>query len=102
MNEVAGERRLLPLGSVVVLEGCGDCPFMGYGRMLADAEGEVWDYLLCAHPEGLMPYGDLRGHWFANREHVARLLFIGYSGGREGEFRAFLESDAEGGGVWDM
>lgn len=102
MAKEASERELLPLGSVVELEGRGRRPFMVYGRMVEDEDGRTWDYLACAHPEGHMPFGDLPEHWFANREHVSKLLFVGYQGGREAEFLEYQRNNVDGSLLWDM
>lgn len=96
------ERRLLPIGSVVRLEGNGDRDYMIYGRMVYDDLSRPWDYLVCSYPEGYMLSGPLSDVWFANRDMVSKLVFMGYQDDREARFREFLERDDMEELSWDM
>lgn len=69
------ERRLLPIGSVVLLKE-GQVRLMICGRLVTSGDGkEVYDYVACLYPQGVVSSKDL---YFFNSDAVARIFFIGF------------------------
>ena len=76
---------LLPIGSVVLLEG-GNKRLMITGRIQAKVgDSQVYDYSGCYYPEGLM---DSRSILFFNHENIAQLYFVGFQDQEELDFRS--------------
>lgn len=68
-------RELLPIGSVVLLEGAIK-KVMIYGVMQTDSETEVeYDYLGVIYPEGSMGDGS---SFFFNHDQIDQVFFTGY------------------------
>ncbi len=73
MNNV---KELLPIGSVVVLEG-GEKKLMVFGIKQTDADaGRDYDYIGVIYPEGNIGPG---GQFFFNHEDIKEVFFRGYS-----------------------
>lgn len=69
------KKRLLPLGSVVMLKG-GETPLLIYGRaQMAQEDGSVWDYIGCPYPYGHI---DANHTYLFNHDQINTLMFIGY------------------------
>lgn len=66
---------LLPIGSVVMLEG-GEHRLMitGYGHHLPDSD-EVSDYVGCPWPEGILRADQ---NYLFNGDTIAEVFFLGY------------------------
>lgn len=69
------KKELLPIGSVVMLEG-GTKPLMVTGyRMKENAEAEkVYDYVGCVFPEGFME----RIYSLFDQANIKEVMFVGY------------------------
>ena len=73
---------LLPIGSVVRLQG-GERPLMVYGRKHKDVDSGIeYDYLGCLYPEG---YISQDFTYLFNHEIIEDTLFTGFSNEREQE-----------------
>ncbi len=69
-------RELLPIGSVVLLEGATK-RVMIYGVMQTDIETDVeYDYLGVIYPEGSMGEGS---SFFFNHDQIEHVFFEGYT-----------------------
>ncbi|MDR1558491.1 MAG: DUF4176 domain-containing protein [Clostridiales bacterium] len=83
---------LLPIGSVVLLNG-GTKKVMICGRLQRQSDtGELWDYSACLFPEGIINPHEM---FLFNNEDVDRLYFIGMQDAEELEFRRYLIEQAE-------
>ena len=81
---------LLPIGSVVLLEG-GNKRLMITGRIQArKGDKTVYDYSACLFPEGLI---DPQGLYFFNRDAITTIFFIGLQDREEMEFRSEYLAD---------
>lgn len=81
-------KSLLPIGSVVLLEG-GQKRLMICGRIQTDvATGITYDYSACYYPEGILNSKELL---MFNNENIKKLFFVGFQDGEEFAFRKFLE-----------
>jgi hypothetical protein len=70
------ETRLLPLGSIVLLNG-GEKKLMIFGRaQIATENNEKFDYVACPWPEGNL--SDEYTYLF-NASNIATVLYNGYS-----------------------
>lgn len=79
---------LLPLGSIVILNG-GFKKLMIIGRKILQGENEkLYDYLGCLYPEG--DIGDEYKFIF-NHEDIDKVIFKGYEDEEEGAFKKVLE-----------
>lgn len=75
---------LLPIGSVVLLEG-GEKRLMICGRILCKAgEDRIYDYVGCYYPEGIIESDNM---FFFNRDAIDRVFFIGFQDAEELKFR---------------
>ena len=82
-----GAGRLLPIGSVVLLEG-GDMPLMIFGRaQTAVDDGRFWDYAAVPYPEG---NSDREHTYLFDRGQVRELLFVGFQTEAEEELADHL------------
>lgn len=80
---------LLPIGSVVLLQGA-DKRLMIYGILQINAEdGKVYDYAGCLYPEGFI---DDTSTYMFNHTNVERVDYLGYV---DSEFQAFRMNIAE-------
>ena len=69
------KKGLLPIGSVVLLNG-GKKRVMICGRIQArEGEERIYDYTGCFYPEGIM---DSKQMFFFDHEAIVRLFFIGF------------------------
>lgn len=81
-------RTLLPIGSVVLLEGA-EKRLMICGRLQTDVStGKTYDYSGCLYPEGVL---DSKEFYMFNSENIKKLFFIGFQDGEEISFKKFLE-----------
>lgn len=75
---------LLPIGSVVLLNG-GNKRVMICGRIQAcGGENVIYDYSGCFFPEGII---DPKNMFFFNRDAIQMVFFIGFQDQEELEFR---------------
>lgn len=78
-------KNLLPIGSVVLLEG-GEKRVMIVSRVIAKAgEDIIYDYAACYYPEGIV---DPSNMFFFNKEAIATVFFVGFQDPEELEFRS--------------
>lgn len=78
-------KNLLPIGSVVLLEG-GEKRVMIVSRVIAKAgENEIYDYAACYYPEGIV---DPNNMFFFNNDAIATVFFVGFQDPEELEFRS--------------
>ena len=83
-KEVKRYKDMLPIGSVVRLEG-GERYLMIYGRIVcAEGSDKIYDYVSCPYPEGIAKDDDTI---FFNREAIEQVLFIGFQDEQELRFR---------------
>lgn len=76
---------LLPIGSIVKLEGA-EKKVMVCGRIAVEAsDNEVFDYIGCVYPIGIASEDE---YVFFNREAIERTLFIGFQDEEELIFRS--------------
>ena len=81
-------KSLLPIGSVVLLEG-GQKRLMICGRLQTDvATGQSYDYCGCCYPDGIINSREL---YMFNNENIKKLFFIGFQDGEELLFRQFID-----------
>lgn len=77
-------KNLLPIGSVVLLEG-GDKRVMIVSRVIAKAgEDIIYDYAACYYPEGIV---DPSNMFFFNNDAISTVFFMGFQDPEEFEFR---------------
>ena len=94
-------KKLLPIGSVVLLEGANK-RLMISGRMQIDvATGISYDYSGCFFPEGMINSKEM---YMFNNENIKKIFFVGLQDEEEFMFRKFLEeqinsSEEQVGGV---
>lgn len=89
-------RTLLPIGSVVLLNG-GEKRLMICGRIQTDvATNKVYDYSACLYPEGIVNSKEL---FMFNNDNINRVFFIGFQDVEEFQYRNFinekLDSDSK-------
>jgi len=76
---------LLPIGSVVLLEG-GTKRVVVMGRIVTPGETtKIYDYVGCLYPEGMT---DLDSFYFFDHDSIERVYFIGFQDPEELQFRA--------------
>lgn len=76
---------LLPLGSVVLLEG-GEKRLMITGRIQAKSgDDTIYDYSACYYPEGIVGSDSM---FFFNNDAIAAIFYIGFQDTEEFEFRS--------------
>ena len=92
-------KSLLPIGSVVLLEG-GQKRLMICGRLQTDvATGKTYDYSACYFPEGILNSKEL---FMFNNENIKQLFFVGLQDGEEFAFRKFLEEQMGKDDKWEV
>ena len=75
---------LLPVGSVVLLEG-GEKRVMICGRIqVRGGENRIYDYSACYYPEGILDPSEM---FFFNHDQIEAVHFIGFQDKEELEFR---------------
>lgn len=75
---------LLPIGSIVKIKGAKR-NLMICGRVVArDGSEDVYDYVGCIYPEGLI---DISNLYFFNRIAIEECVYHGYEGQEELDFR---------------
>lgn len=83
-------KKLLPLGSVVLLNG-GKKRVMICGRMQTRVQdGMMFDYSACLYPEGIV---DPKKLYLFNNEDIDMVYFVGMQDTEEFEFRARIEEE---------
>ena len=81
-------KELLPIGSVVLLNG-GEKPLMIYGIVQEDpSDGKQYDYLACLYPEGFI--GAEHTYLF-NHEDINSIEFEGFANEDHDTFRKKLD-----------
>lgn len=81
---------LLPLGSVVSLDGAS-MRLMVIGRLQQNGDtGEIYDYSAVLWPMGLI---NTDKHYLFNNEAIDRIWFLGLQDTEEFEYRKYLESE---------
>ena len=84
---------LLPIGSVVLLNG-GQKRLMVCGRVQTDtATGKTYDYSGCFYPDGIVDSSQM---FLFDNENVQKVFFIGFQDPEEFAFRQFMEEQLEG------
>ena len=88
-------KRLLPIGSVIMLDLEKKEKIMIIGRLVrkSDEEDTVWDYCGCLAPYGLQTPEQFR---VFNHDEIRRLLFIGFQDEEELNYSAVLGKHSEG------
>lgn len=80
-------RRLLPIGSVVLLSG-GRKRVMICGRLLTrEGEDTIYDYVGCYYPEGIV---DPKAMSFFHHEMISRVYFMGFQDAEELKFHEMV------------
>ena len=80
--------QLLPIGSVVLLEGA-EKRLMICGRIQTDtATGTTYDYSGCLYPDGIIDSSQL---YMFNNENIKTIFFVGFQDLEEFQFRRFME-----------
>lgn len=87
-------KRLLPVGSVVMLDLEKKEKVMIIGRLIRKTEEDetIWDYCGCLVPQGLQTPDQFR---IFNHNEVKRLLFIGYQDEEELMYSLALSKEKE-------
>ena len=86
------ESEFLPVGSVVLLKNATrPVVVIGY-MMLEEGSSEIWDYLACAYPIGVV--GDQKNLLF-KKEQIAKIIFKGYSDAEGNQFLKQLEESVK-------
>ena len=80
-------KELLPIGSVVLLEG-GEKRLMVFGVKQSQNAGEEYDYIGVLYPEGNIGEG---GQYMFNHSDIKEVYFRGYEDGERDEFLDKLE-----------
>ena len=72
----AEQKKYLPLGSVVILEG-GEKSIMIYGRRQQSTgkSSKIYDYIACLYPEGNLSEDFM---YLFNHDQIKEVLFRGY------------------------
>ena len=85
-------RELLPIGSVVLLEG-GEKRVMICGRIQTKTgDNQIYDYSACYYPEGIV---DPKQMFFFNNDAISRIFFIGFQDPEEIALREMIDSLGE-------
>lgn len=85
-------KKLLPLGSVVLLEG-GVMKLMVIGRLqINKTDGQMFDYAGCAYPYGLAKNERV---FLFNHEDINVICFKGFENEEEAEFQIALSKFME-------
>jgi len=83
-------KKLLPLGSVVLLNG-GKKRVMICGRMQTRVQDNtMFDYSACLYPEGII---DPKKLYLFNNEDIDMVYFVGMQDTEEFEFRSRIEEE---------
>ncbi|MCY6958012.1 DUF4176 domain-containing protein [Clostridium brassicae] len=87
-------KRLLPVGSIVMLDLEKKEKIMIIGRLLRLTEDDevIWDYCGCLVPQGLQTPEQLR---MFNHKEIKRLLFVGYQDEEELGYSLALSKEKE-------
>ena len=86
------EKRLLPIGSVVLLKE-GKKRLMICGRIQAKAgENTIYDYSACLYPEGIVDPGSM---YFFNNDAIDRVYFMGFQDPEEVAYSEALSNLGE-------
>ncbi|MBR4858866.1 MAG: DUF4176 domain-containing protein [Clostridia bacterium] len=81
-------KSLLPIGSVVLLNG-GEKRLMICGRVQTDvATGKTYEYSACFYPEGIISSKEL---FLFNNENIQKIFFIGFQDADEFAFKKLIE-----------
>ena len=77
-------KRLMPLGTIVMLDTESKSKLMIIGRLVkkSESENKIWDYCACSVPVGITD----NNLAFFDHNQVARLLFIGYQDEEEMQY----------------
>ena len=86
-------KELLPIGSVVLLEG-GKKKLMIYGRLQQqDGTDVTWDYIGCLYPEGNVNKDFM---YLFNHENIKEIYFEGFRDEEEEKFQQVIQQAIEG------
>ncbi len=81
---------LLPIGSVVLLEGA-QRKLMIYGRLQRQDEQEkIWDYIGCLYPEGQIRPED---SYLFDHKGIETVVFTGYQNEEEVAFQKYMSEE---------
>ena len=81
---------LLPIGSVVLLNGATR-RLMVCGRVQTDiSTGITYDYSACLYPEGIVDSSSL---YMFNNDNIQKIFFIGFQDEEEIQFKQFLAQE---------
>jgi len=85
-------KKLLPIGSVVLLKG-GKKRIMICGRIQKKVDSdEVYDYSACYYPEGIINPKEL---FLFNNDDIDEVYFVGFQDVEEFKFRDYIYSKIE-------
>ncbi len=85
---------LLPVGSVVMLEGGSKkTVIMGILQFNLEEQDKLYDYLGVPYPEGYMGSGS---SYFFNHDSIAEIFFRGYENQERQDMLAILEKIRQG------
>lgn len=80
--------KLLPIGSVVLLEGgTKEVMVTGFYTVSEEEPNTIYDYCGCIYPEGVLSSDK---NLLFNHSQIAKILFEGYNSDKEKEFKQKL------------
>jgi len=94
MENQIGEK-YLPIGTVVLLKGgVKRLMITGFCVSTADKQDEVWDYVGCLYPEGILSTGT---NCVFDHNQIAKVIYMGLQDEEERNFKKLLmENVAQG------
>lgn len=82
------EEKFLPIGTVVLLKnGTKRLMITGFCAVAKEKEGEVFDYVGCLYPEGVI---DSSKTALFNHDQIQKIYSLGYSDEEEKDFKSKL------------
>ena len=87
-------KRLLPIGSIVMIDLEKKEKIMILGRMIRKSEQDetIWDYCGCLAPYGIQSVDQFK---VFNHEEISRLLFVGFQDEEEINYSLALSKVAD-------
>lgn len=86
------DNKFLPVGSAVMLKGATRAIIIVGYSVIEEDKSQVWDYLGCAYPFGVI---DTDKNLLFNRDQIEKVLFEGYSDDEGQRFLKMLEEQME-------
>ena len=85
--------KFLPIGSVILLKkGQKKLMIVGYTQIYLKNKSEIYDYMGCVYPEGMI---NIKNFYFFNHEDIEEVFYVGYQDEEEKEFMQKLISSFE-------